>query len=66
VRGGFPSNNLLTELLPLGKTLIHFDTDDVNNPIFGFGENVVDNVYDDEQAYSFTNRSKRCIQLIGT
>jgi hypothetical protein len=47
VRGGFPSNNLLTELLPLGKTLIHFDTDDVNNPIFGFGENVVDNVYDD-------------------
>lgn len=46
VRFSFPGNDL-DELQPPPKTIIHFEIDDHENPKFGFGENVVDGVYDD-------------------
>lgn len=45
--GSFPPTELFTERQPLERTIIHFEFDDIRNPWFGFGDNVVDAVYDD-------------------
>lgn len=45
--GNFPPTKLLTRRQPFDKTIIHFEYDDIRNPVFGFGDNVVDNIYDD-------------------
>lgn len=47
VINNFPSTSLLAERLPLDKTIIHFEIDNVSNPVLGFGDNVTDYEYDD-------------------
>lgn len=42
---GFPPISTFTVRLPLEKVIIHFDIDDVHNPELGFGENIVDSIY---------------------
>jgi hypothetical protein len=44
----FPSARQLGQLMPLGQTVIHFEIDDIQNPPFGFGDNIVNIVYDEE------------------
>lgn len=47
VIGNFPPTELFTNRQPFDKTIIHFEYDDIRNPTFGFGDNVVDSIYDD-------------------
>lgn len=47
LRFSFPSANDLGILMPLNKTIIHFEMDNITNPTFGIGRNVVAADYDD-------------------
>lgn len=53
VRFGFPAQSEIVDFLPLGKTIIHFEVDDVDPQKFGFGQNIVDA---DEDEASGTTR----------
>jgi hypothetical protein len=44
---GFPEASDLGEWLPLEKTLIHFEIDDITHPPIGFGDQIIDQEYDD-------------------
>lgn len=41
----YPSPEQIDKLLPLRKTIIHFDIDEPQSQFFGFGDNVVDYEY---------------------
>lgn len=41
IRFSFPSANDIGVFLPLDKTIIHFEMDNISNPMFGIGRNVV-------------------------
>lgn len=44
---GFPPDDTFDrKRMPPERTLIHLDIDRIENPIFGFGDNVVDRTYD--------------------
>jgi len=43
----YPSTDEILRFVPLGKTVIHFEIDDMDNRILGFGENVFNYNYDD-------------------
>jgi hypothetical protein len=51
IRFDFPNTVDLGEFMPLDKTVIHFEIDDIQNPPIGFGENIlqVDRDEDTEQ-----------------
>lgn len=44
--GSFPSDIELRQSMPLRKTLIHFEIDDISNSSLGFGDSVVEEEYD--------------------
>lgn len=49
---GFPADDTFDrKRMPLDKVLIHLDIDNINNPVFGFGDNVVDRTYDTPAAH---------------
>lgn len=43
----YPSVEKLTEMAPLPKTVIHFEIDDPKQVFFGFGDNIVNQVYNE-------------------
>lgn len=47
IRSSAPSAEELVEKMPLKKTVIHFEIDNPDNQVFGFGDNVVAAAYDD-------------------
>lgn len=53
---GFPADDLFRQRMPLDDVLIHVDIDDIQNPIFGFGDNVIVgfNQYDIPNQYEVT------------
>lgn len=46
VRFGFPSDAELQGLMPMDRTIIHFEIDDINNQILGIGKSIVQDDYD--------------------
>lgn len=47
VRITFPDSEEVADFPKLKKTIIHFEIEDIGNPVFGMGDNFVDAVYDD-------------------
>lgn len=43
----YPTTELITRLIPLNKTIIHFEIDDIDDRIMGFGEGVFRENYDE-------------------
>jgi hypothetical protein len=53
IRFSFPEADERAEFVKLPKTVIHFEIDDIDNPRFGMGDNVVEQVYN-EAAFTVT------------
>ena len=43
----YPSTELITRLIPLSKTIIHFEIDDIDDRIMGFGDGIFRQNYDE-------------------
>jgi len=54
----FPSDQLIAKLVPGGKTLIHFEIDDIRDEPLSFGRNVAQQVYDGVN-FTLTQREGR-------
>ncbi len=54
----FPSDKDLDNYMPLSRTLVHFEIDEIVNTVFGFGDNVIDSVEDN--AGNITEYEVRC------
>lgn len=53
---GFPADEVFKQRMPLDEVLLHLEIDDIQNPIFGFGDNVIvgDSQYDVPVQYEVT------------
>jgi hypothetical protein len=47
VQMAFPDTEKMSKAIPFPKTIIHFDQEDVSNPLLGLGRNYVDEEYDE-------------------
>jgi hypothetical protein len=54
----FPSDQLIAKLVPGGKTLIHFEIDDIRDEPLSFGRNVAQQTYDNVN-FTLTQREGR-------
>jgi hypothetical protein len=47
IRFSFPEADERADFIKLPQTIIHFEIDDIDNPKFGMGDNVVDEIFDE-------------------
>lgn len=49
IRFSFPEADERAEFVKIPRTVIHFEIDDIDNPKYGFGDNVVSDLVDDTE-----------------